>query len=301
MVTEASRDADDDDVWVWIAAALVAWTAIALFLAVVLGRGIALADRRTGPASLFKVAAERTTSAVVSARRQVPLPPVGIALAFGVVVLEAIGYALRLRQVTGEAARLLSMDAPYSLPRLYIAALFGAAAVAAAAAAGRIPGRRTWWLAVGVVAGGIAVVKAGSTIHVRAMNDLTDAVGAVTATALSVLAAAAVVAVLGFLSRTERRDRRRVLSFLALYGAASVGLSAVSTALAVPFGRASTWYIASTFVEEAGEGLTAVAFLVAVMIGVAPRLVLPASWVLRRQADAQTLDVPAPRGEVIGG
>ena len=46
-----------------------------------------------------------------------------------------------------------------------------------------------------------------------------------------------------------------------------------------------------TFLEESGEALGAVVFLVAVLVGVAPRLVLPADWVLRRTADAHTLEL----------
>ena len=44
-------------------------------------------------------------------------------------------------------------------------------------------------------------------------------------------------------------------------------------------------------------------FLMAVLVGVAPRLVLPAAWALRRSADAQTLDVPdlLPGRPVPGG
>ena len=45
----------------------------------------------------------------------------------------------------------------------------------------------------------------------------------------------------------------------------------------------------------------------AVLAGVAPRLVLPASWALRREVDAQTLDLPeqvsgrsAARGDARG-
>ena len=49
----------------------------------------------------------------------------------------------------------------------------------------------------------------------------------------------------------------------------------------------------ASFVEEGGEALAGVAFLIAVLVGVAPRLVLPAGWPLRRAADAATLDVPA--------
>ncbi len=78
------------------------------------------------------------------------LPPVGVALARLAVALEAVGYALRLCGSTGQVASVLSMEAPYSLPRMYVAALFGAAALAAVAGATCNPGRRTWWLTVGV-------------------------------------------------------------------------------------------------------------------------------------------------------
>jgi hypothetical protein len=119
------------------------------------------------------------------------------------------------------------------------------------------------------------------------MRAATDALGTRTAVLVSGLAALAVVSSLWFLSRTERRDRRRVLGTLAGYAAASVGLSAVSAS--VP----SSWAVTATFIEESGEALAGVAFLIAVLVGVAPRLVLPAAWPLRRTADAHTLEVPA--------
>jgi hypothetical protein len=175
---------------------------------------------------------------------------------------------------------------------MFVAALFAAAALAAVAGAGSIPGRRTWWLAVALVAGGIAAVKAGSTVHERALTSVNAAVGTSAAFAVSVLAAVAVVGALWFLSRTEQRDRRRVLSVLALYAGASVGLSALSAVAAGSFGAASKWAAAATFVEESGEALAGVGFLIAVLVGVAPRLVLPASWALRRSADAHTLELP---------
>jgi hypothetical protein len=177
------------------------------------------------------------------------------------------------------------MDAPFSLPRLFVALLFAAAAMAAVVAAGRLEGRRAWWLAVAVVTGGIASVKAGGTLHADAMHAVQTVLGGRATLLLSVLAAGAVVAGLWSFTRTERRDRRRVLGTLAGYAAASVGLSALSGA--VPAG----WRIAATFLEESGEALAGVAFLVAVLVGTAPRLVLPADWALRRAADAQTLDV----------
>jgi hypothetical protein len=178
------------------------------------------------------------------------------------------------------------MDAPFALPRMFVTLLFAAGAVAAVTAAGSIPGRRTWWLAVALVGAGIAAVKAGGTVHADAMTALTDALGPRTAVLVSVLAAVAVVGALWFLSRSERRDRRRVLGTLAGYGVASVGLSALSAS------ASASWYVTATFIEESGEALAGVAFLMAVLVGVAPRAVLPATWALRREADAYTLDLP---------
>ena len=80
-----------------------------------------------------------------------------------------------------------------------------------------------------------------------------------------------------------------MLSALSLYGVAVVGLSALSSAVAGVYGPGSSWAAAATFVEESGEALAGVAFLVAVLVGVAPQLVLPAGWALRRRADAEAL------------
>jgi hypothetical protein len=265
-------------VWLWVVGGLIVWVLFALVVAVVVGRGIRVADVHAG----------HTLPAARAPRRRIPLPPVGVALTATAVVLETIGYVGRLTGATGPTARALSMDAPYSVPRMFVAALFAAAAVAAVAGAARTPGRRTWWLAVGVVAAFIAVVKVGSTVHAEAMAGLERTMGEPAAVAVSALLAAGVIAVLAFVSRAERRDRRRVLSCLAGYAAASVGLSAVSAAVT---GRLA---ITATFLEESGEALAGVAVLVAVLVGVAPRLVLPAEWALRRDADAATLDAPQP-------
>jgi hypothetical protein len=293
VVTSAPAPADDQLVWWhWVVGVLVVWVAIAVVLALVIGRGIRLADRRSSGTGVALTTAdlpgafiaERPAPAV--RRRAIPLPPVGVALAATAVALETCGFVLRRNGVTGPTADLLSMDAPFSLPRLFVALLFAVAAMAAVVAAGRLEGRRTWWLAVALVAGGIASVKAGGTVHADAIRAVQTAVGAGAAVLLSMLAAAVVVAALWSFTRGERRDRRRVLSTLGFYAVASVGLSAVSAA--VP----GSWSVTATFVEESGEALAGVAFLMAVLVGVAPRLVLPASWVLRRQADAHTLELP---------
>lgn len=286
----------------WVLGGLVLWVVLAAGVGVVLGRGIRLADARQRPAAVRagSTAPTRPVRARPPRRRAVPLPPVGIALAAAAVLLETTGYVLRLRHTAGPVMRLLSMDAPHSLPRLYVAGVFAAAAAAALIGAGHLPGRRSWWTAVGVVGGLIAAVKAGGTLHATALHDLSGAVGSAAAQGFSVLLAVAVLGLLGWLSRSERRDRRRVLGTLGLYAVAAVGLSGVSGLVA---SHGGSWALtaAATFVEEAGEALSGVAFLVAVLVGVAPRLVLPAEWRLRREADAHTLEVAEARPGVAGG
>jgi hypothetical protein len=275
--------------WVWVLGVLGVWVVVAAAFALLIGRGIRIGDRRSPGTGVGLSTADLPTSFVPAPvpvrRKAVPLPPIGISLAAVAVALETSGYLLRLNGVTGRTAELLSMDAPLALPRMFVALLFAAGALAAVAAAAVVPGRRTWWVAVAVVGAGIAAVKAGGTVHARAMHALADAVGKPAAILLSFIAAVAVVGALWFLSRTERRDRRRVLGALAGYAVASVGLSAISASVS------ASWYVTATFVEESGEALAGVAFFIAVLVGVAPRLALPAGWPLRRTTDAQTLDV----------
>lgn len=284
--------------WVWVLGVLIVWIVVGAAFALLIGRGIRLADRRSPGTGVAMSTADLPKSFVPPRpvrRRPVPLPPIGISLAAVAVALETSGYLLRLNGVTGRTAELLSMDAPFALPRMFVALLFAAGALAAVAAASSLSGRRTWWLAVALVAAAIAAVKAGGTVHARAMHALADAVGTRAALLLSAAAAVAVVGVLWFLSRTERRDRRRVLGALAGYAVASVGLSAISAS--VP----ASLSVTATFVEEGGEALSGVAFFIAVLVGVAPRLALPATWALRRTADAHTLQAADPaRGRLAG-
>src|SRR4051794_15586969 len=271
----------------WVLVGLAVWTVVALAVAVVIGRGVRLAERREIEAGAVLTTADllprESAAPVVEPRRRIPLPPLGIGLAATAVALETVGFVLRQ---TGAENPVLSMDAPYSLPRLYVAALFAAAAIAAVAGAGVLPGRRTWWTALGVVAGLIGAVKAGSTIHADFLVALSGAVGTPAATAISAVLALAVVLALWTFSRHDPRDRRRVLGALVAYAVAAVGLPAVSGAVG------ADWSVVATYVEESGEALAGVAFLVAVLVGVAPRLVLPATWRLRRAVDPQTLDLP---------
>jgi len=286
--------------WQWMLGVLAIWSVAGLLLAVVLGRGIRIADERspgTGIATQLSTADLPSGFGPATAvpiergaprRGWVPLPPVGVALVVVVLGLETAGYLFRLTGSSGPLAQLLSMDAPYSLPRLVVAGLFALAAMSAVAGASAQRGRRTWWFAVAVVAAGISTVKAGSSIHADAMTAAGRAIGTTGAVAVSALLAAAVVATLFFLSRDERRDRRRVLGALTGYAVAVVGLSAVSAYVAGGFG--DSWVATATFVEESGEALAGVAFLMAVLVGVAPQLVLPPEWALRRQADAAAVE-----------
>ena len=214
-----------------------------------------------------------------------PVPAAAVVLAGAAVTLEFVGYLLRVTGAPAAIARPLSMDAPFSVARMFVATLFAAAAVAAFLGGRRIPGRRTWWTAVAVLAAGIASVKAGGEVHVRFVHAVA-AGDPVRGLLISAPIALAAVAWLWWLSRHERRDRRRILTCLAAYAGASVGLSFVSSV--VP----SAWTATATFIEESGEALTGVAFLLAVLLGVAPRLVLTGARPLRRSADAHTLDVP---------
>ncbi|MCZ2829853.1 hypothetical protein O2W14_13500 [Modestobacter sp. VKM Ac-2986] len=206
------------------------------------------------------------------------------------VCLEAVGFVIRATGREQGAARLWSMDLPLAVPRMFIAALFTVAAVVALVAAARDAGRRPWWLSVGLVTVLIAQVKAGGTVHVRAL----EAAGVADRPDVGLLVSTAVVgvvlALLWYCSRNERRDRRRVLTALGLYSVASVGLSALSAV--VSRGGDPFWSAAATFAEETGEVFGGVAVLVAVLVGVVPRLVLPTECPLRRQADAETVDAP---------
>ncbi|SFP13569.1 hypothetical protein SAMN05660464_2172 [Geodermatophilus dictyosporus] len=285
--------------FLWVLCGLVLWLVAGLVLGTVMGRAVRLADSRTPGARDGAVlttadlpgGAARAGVAAAAPRRRVPFPPVAVALAAVGVALEGVGYAVALTGARGRLAGLLSMDAPFSVPRLYVAALFAAAAVAALVGGARLSGRRTWWTAVALVAGGVATVKIGSTVHARLFGTAQDVLTTAGAVLASVGIAGAVLAWLWSMSRGDRRDRRRVLRSLGLYAGASVGLSGVSVVVGGVYGGASRWAAMATFVEETGEALTAAAFLVAVLVGVAPRLVLPADWALRRADDARTLDV----------
>jgi hypothetical protein len=269
--------------WGW---ALIAWTVLAFVLAPLIGMALREADRRDS-----QVVGAKLATAVKPRRQRLPLPPLAFALLLIGVVLEAIGFVVRASGNERGAGRLWSMDLPLAVPRMFIAALFLTAALAAAAAAVRGTGRRPWWTAVALVAAVVGEVKAGGTVHTQVLAALGLRDRPLAAVVASAGVVGVVLAVLWWLSRAERRDRRRVLVAFGIYALASVGLSGISSFVAQA-GGSRYWQAAATFVEESGEAFGAVAVLVAVLVGVAPRLVLPADWLLRRDADSQTLDSP---------
>lgn len=286
LIKIRARSADQHPMWwVWV---LLGWSLTALVLAVVIGTVLDGAERRGRPVAVQP----RTVGAVraTGRRRRQRLPAPAIALTLGLVglALEALGFLLRVAGLDRGSLRILSMDAPVSVARLFVAALFLAAALAGVYGALRLPQRRTWWLGVALVAGAIASVKAGGTVRTRVLA----ALGGYEHPLLGMLGSAAVggvvLAWLFWLCRTERRDRRRVLGALGLYVGASVGLSTVSSI--VP----AVLTAAATFVEESGESLAGVTVLIAVLAGVAPRSVLPASWLLRRSDDRLTVEFELP-------
>jgi hypothetical protein len=213
----------------------------------------------------------------------VPLAGIGV-------TLEAVGFLVRSAGLEQGAARHWSMDDPQSVPRMFVTGLFVAAAAFAFLGGSRAPGRRAWWVGVGLVAAVVAQVKGGGTVHVEVLDTLNVGGRPVLAAAGSAAVTGVVLATLWWLSRSEVRDRRRVLGAFGLYAVASVGLSAASSLAGEARGPA--WAAAATFVEESGEVVGGVAVLMAVLVGVAPRLVLPADWPLRRTEDASTVDAP---------
>ncbi|KQS60647.1 hypothetical protein ASG36_07105 [Geodermatophilus sp. Leaf369] len=219
------------------------------------------------------------------ARLRPPVPKWAWRLGVVVVGLEVVGFLLRVLHAPRWLARPLSMELPFSAPRLVVAAVFAGVACAALSGAIRMRGRRTWWTAVAGVAGLIAVVKAGSVVHKAVLEAIDGYAHPVRALAFFGVVAAAGIAWLWWLSRHDRRDRRRVLTWLAVYAGASVGLSTVSGVVETALGHGHPLTAAAALVEESTEGIAGVGFLLAVLLGVAPKLVLPAGWTFRRQDD----------------
>lgn len=219
------------------------------------------------------------------ATRRVPVPLWARWVAVVLVGFEVLGYALRVSGAPKAISHPLSMDLPFSLPRMLVATVFLLAAVAAGAGAVRLHRRRTWWTAIAVLCGTAALVKAGSTVHKALIEAIDGYTHPVRTLLISGLVAAVVLGGLYWLSRTERRDRRRVLKWFGAYGAAAGGLTIVSAVAESAWGHGSVSAASFVLVEESAEALSALGLLVAVLVGVAPALVFAAGHPLRRAAD----------------
>lgn len=221
------------------------------------------------------------------------MPRVLLGLAAVLVAAELVGLAVRLAAVPAPLGEVLAMDAPWSLPRMLVAGVFAAAAAVAWLGAARHAGRRTWWTAIAGVLTLTATVKAGSTVHVEVVRAVGGDVHPVRGFLVLGVPAALGLCWLFWLSRDERRDRRRVLTWLGLYGLAAIGLSTVSLVVENRLGWAHPLAAVTTWVEESGEATASVGVLFAVLLGVAPRAVLPAGWGRRRPEPDVVVREPA--------
>ncbi|WP_324275625.1 hypothetical protein [Blastococcus brunescens] len=219
------------------------------------------------------------------------MPPIGIALFAIAVGLETVGYVVRLTDATGPTANLLSMDAPGPCP------------ASSSRPCSPPPPSRPWPGRAASRAGAPGGWPSGSW------------------PAPSPRSRRAAPSTPSRSPRSRRSSEPPALWPSAFSWPASssagCGSSAAPSAVtgagfsascrstpsprsACPRSRpsrpaptgASKVAAAATFVEESGEALAAVSFLIAVLVGVAPRVVLPAAWALRRSADAHTLELP---------
>ncbi|MGY1618319.1 hypothetical protein ACI797_16390 [Geodermatophilus sp. SYSU D00691] len=211
------------------------------------------------------------------------MPPVAAVLAAVAALLETTGLAVCLLDVGGNLGRLLSMDQPGSLARLFVAGvLLGTAVVAVVAAVCR-PGRRGWWSAVASIAALLGVVKLSGELHVGLVHLFSSGAGVWRGAAVLGVAAVVGLVALWSLGGEERRVRRWLVLALAAHAVAAIGLSAVSTYARLAGGPVSAAF--ATFVEESAEALTASGILVAVLMGVLPRRTVPAATLARRGDD----------------
>jgi hypothetical protein len=234
-------------------------------------------------------------------RRELPLPPWPrlretwwvYALGAALVALYCAGLFVRIRCTflghCGGPARLFDLDALGGIPRLVTTALFLATAVLAWLASRRCLGRRAlWWRAVSGIGVVLALAKLFS-VHSLAKSD-----SAVLTLLLSVLLAVAGLAALWVLGRRWGVSATRpVVTSLALYAGAAIGLDAVTWLIAaVQAQPGALSAAAATFIEEFGEALAALVLLVTVRWQ-ASSLRRPAPGALRSLPPRQERRTPA--------
>jgi hypothetical protein len=158
--------------------------------------------------------------------------------------------------------RLLDLDAVGGLPRLFTTALFLATALLAWRARRSVQGAATnWWAAVAAIATGLTLAKAVS-VHSTIKQDASPLPTLLASVLLTILA-------LGGLWMAGRRwgvaATGPVVVALAAYALAALGLDQL-TGLAAAIQDRVGWLTVSgaIFVEELGEALAALFFLVTV-------------------------------------
>src|SRR5918994_1343907 len=102
MVTVGMATADVERMEALMIGVLVVWALVALGVAVVIGRGVRIADvRAADPLIAPEPVGELRLR---TPRRRIPLPPVGVALVATAVLLETAGFIGRLTGATGPVA-----------------------------------------------------------------------------------------------------------------------------------------------------------------------------------------------------
>jgi hypothetical protein len=206
-------------------------------------------------------------------RRELPLPPWPrlreawwvYALGAALVALYCAGLFVRIRCTflghCGGPARLFDLDALGGVPRLVTTALFLATAALAWLASRRCPGRRAlWWRAVAGVGVVLALAKL-SSVHSLATSDSAW----LTLVGSLLLAVAGLGALWALGRRWGVSATRPVVTALALYAGAAIGLDAVTWLIAaVQAQPGALSAAAATFIEEFGEALAALVLLVTV-------------------------------------
>jgi len=202
-----------------------------------------------------------------------PLPPwprlreawwvygIGAAL----VALYGVGLVVRIRCTVygrcGGSARLLDLDALGGVPRLATTALFVATAVLAWGASRRASGRvALWWAAIAGAGAVLAVLKLVSAHSAAKSHSAALTLGG------SVVLATGALAALWLLGRRWGVPATGPVALaLALYAGAAIGLDAVTSVVAAVQAHAGALTdVATVFVEELGEALTALILLVVV-------------------------------------
>ena len=142
--------------WLWVLVGIAVWLVLGVLVAVTMGRGIRIANDESPHVGLpvglntadLPVALRAPVAVPAPGRRRpLPLPPVGVGLIVVALALETAGFVARLTGARGALATASPWTPPFSVPRLYVAALFAVAAHRGRRRRRR-QGTRSWWVGV---------------------------------------------------------------------------------------------------------------------------------------------------------